>query len=249
MKKKLLIVGGSGLIGNHVLEKFLNNNYEIINLDIKKQKIQSAEISYIKFNISDSSKFKKILSKIKKLDAYVNTSYPTFKTWRKCDINQITEKYFFENLNIHLKSYIWFTKLIADKMKKNKSGSIVLMNSIYGILGQDINLYKKTNIKENIVYPAIKGSITNCVKQFASIYSPFGIRINSVLSGGVDGHNHATGSKQLPKLFKKNYSSKVLLRRMADPQEIASSIYFLASKESSYITGTNLLVDGGYSSI
>ena len=77
--KKTLIVGGSGLIGNHVLEKFLNNNYEIINLDIKKQKIQSAEISYIKFNISDSSKFKKILSKIKKLDAYVNTSYPTLK--------------------------------------------------------------------------------------------------------------------------------------------------------------------------
>lgn len=249
MKKKLLVVGGSGLIGNHVLEKFLNNDYEIINLDINKQKIQSNKISYIKFDISDSNKFKKILSKIKKLDAYVNTSYPIFKTWTKCDANQITEKYFFENLNIHLKSYIWFTKLVADKMKKNKSGNIILMNSIYGILGQDINLYKNTNIKENLVYPVIKGSITNCVKQFASIYSPFGIRINSVLSGGVNGHNHATGSTKLPKLFKKNYSSKVLLRRMANPEEIASAVYFLASNESSYITGTNLLVDGGYSSI
>ena len=62
MKKKLLIVGGSGLIGNHVLEKFLNNNYEIINLDIKKQKIQSANM-YIKFNISDSANLKKFFLK------------------------------------------------------------------------------------------------------------------------------------------------------------------------------------------
>ena len=74
------------------------------------------------------------------------------------------------------------------------------------------------------------------------------IRINSVLSGGVDGHNHATGSKQLPKLFKKIIHQKFYYAEWLSTRN-SLKIYFLASNESSYITGTNLLVDGGYSSI
>lgn len=249
MKNTALILGGSGLIGSKVIKKLLNNNYLVINLDLKKQSFNHNDLTFFKFDIKNSKKFSDILKKVKKIDVYINSSYPTLNTWKKCNVKQINEKIFHQNISIHLKSYIWFTKIVADKMSKNKNGSIVLMNSIYGILGQDINNYFKTNIKENLVYTAVKGSITNSVKQFASLYSPNGVRVNSVISGGVNGHNHSTNDLNLPKKFISNYTKKTPLKRLANAEEIASAIYFLASTESSYITGSNLLVDGGYSAI
>ena len=129
------------------------------------------------------------------------------------------------------------------KVKKIK-GSIVLLGSIYGVLGQDLSIYKKTNIKENIAYSVIKGGIVNFTKQMASYYGNYQIRVNCICPGGVlDKVNKKN------KNFIKNYTSKVPLKRLASNKEIATTILFLSSDASSYVTGTTLMVDGGWSSI
>ena len=120
------------------------------------------------------------------------------------------------------------------------------MNSIYGLLGQDMTIYEKTSIKDNMPYSIIKGGLVNLTRQMASYYGRFGIRINSICSGGV----YSTKDQNFRiKQFVKNYKKRVPLKRLAKPSEIASVNLFLSSDASSYITGTAVIVDGGWTCI
>ena len=82
-------------------------------------------------------------------------------------------------------------------------------------------------------------------KTFASHYGKYNIRINCISPGGIRDKNNKFQNKR----FMKNYSNRVPLKRMAKVNEVAAPILFLASEESSYITGTNILVDGGWTCI
>ena len=121
-----------------------------------------------------------------------------------------------------------------------------MLSSIYGLLAQNKEIYKNTNMSENMNYSIIKGGINNFAKQLASFYGSYGIRVNSVCPGGIAGH--VKGSKKNQnKIFIKNYSKNCPLKRLGKPEEVASSVLFLSSDASSYITGTSFLIDGGWS--
>ena len=83
---------------------------------------------------------------------------------------------FRRNIDLHLNTYIWIAKIIADKMIKNKSGSIIQLSSIYGNLGQDPTSYEGTKMRESMTYTAIKGGIINYVKSMAAYYGKYNIR-------------------------------------------------------------------------
>ena len=154
-----------------------------------------------------------------------------------------------KNVEIHMNSYAWLAKIVAEKMVKNKiKGNIINLNSIYGLLGQDLSVYEKTSIKENMSYSIIKGGLINLTKQMASYYGQFGIRVNSICSGGLKGHVAGKSGSQ-ENQFIKNYEKKVPLKRLGNPEEIANVITFIASDASSYITGSNVIVDGGWTII
>ena len=82
----------------------------------------------------------------------------------------------------------------------------------------------------------------------AAYYGKYNIRVNTICPGGLEGHI-AGKAKTQPKKFKKQYSLQTPLKRMGKPEEIASSVLFLASEASSYITGTTFMVDGGWTAI
>ena len=154
-----------------------------------------------------------------------------------------------KNIDIHLNSYAWISKLIAEKMKKNKKkGSIINMSSIYGVVGQDLTIYKNTPLKENFTYSIVKGGIVSFTRQMASYYGKDGIRINCISSGGVEGHSAGISKKQNI-TFLKNYSNKVPLKRLAKSSEISNVIIFTSSDAATYITGANIIVDGGWTII
>ena len=104
------------------------------------------------------------------------------------------------------------------------------------------------NLSPNMTYSVIKGGIISLSKQMASNYGKYKIRVNSVSPGGVIDKKLSSKSKS-SKLFRSNYINRVPLARFAKPEEIAAPIIFLASDSASYITGINLLVDGGWTSI
>ena len=130
-------------------------------------------------------------------------------------------------------------------VKKGIGGSIIQLSSIYGIVGQDLNIYEGTDMHENMTYAAIKGGITNLTRLMASYYGQYNIRINSLCPGGLEGHVAGKGDTQNP-VFVKQYSRKNPLKRLGLAEEVASTALFLSSNASSYITGSTIMVDGGW---
>lgn len=248
LNKKIAFVVGGGLIGKEVVNAFLDNGAKVVLLDIENNfQYKKKNIYFEKFDISKLSliedKLKKITKKHGLPNIFVNCSYPRTKDWKRNSFSKINLDSFRKNIDIHLNSFSWMSKLIADTMSRSKNGgSIINLGSIYGIVGQDLNTYLGTDMKESMTYSIIKGGLTNLSRQMASYYGKYNIRINTVCPGGVE------DSKQ-SSTFKKNYSKKTPLKRLAKSHEVASAILFLSSDASSYITGTSLIVDGGWTAI
>jgi len=257
--KKSIVLGGLGLLGLSITEALLSSGSNVLILDYDRDKAKKIKKYFnsnkLVFKYFDASNTNKIELNSKKIfdsylpDIFVNCSYPATKDWYKSSFKSNTFDIMRKNLDIHLNSYVWTSAYAAKIMKKNNiKGSIILLGSIYGSLGQKMSIYKKTKIKENMNYPIIKGGIINHARQLASYYGKFNIRVNVVSPGGINGHIAGSNLKQND-LFKKNYSDNTPLGRLGEAEEIASSILFLSSEASSYITGTNFIVDGGWSAI
>ena len=252
-KKLAFVLGGSGLIGKEISIALAKNGAKVLILDVKKDKSffdkiskMNVDISFFKIDLklinNLEKNYNKIISKFGTPNIFVNSSYPKTKDWHKNDFKNIKLNSFSKNIEYQLTINSWINYMTANFMhKKNINGSIVQLGSIYGILAQDINLYNKSKISENLTYAAIKGGITHFSKQLSSFYGKYNIRVNTIAAGGVK-------FKQ-DKNFIKNYASKTPLKRMALAHEIASVALFLSSDASSYITGETIVVDGGFSII
>jgi len=240
------VLGGSGLIGIETIKLLKENNAKVINLDIKDFNKKFGEI-FVKFDCTKINKMesnlKKIFKKYKFPDIFINCSYPRTKNWNQSSFSKISYENLKKNIEIHLNSSVWITKIVAETMAKKKiAGSIIQTGSIYGLVGQDNNIYEKTTMTENVSYSIIKGGIINYTRQAASNFGKFGIRINTICPGGV-------GDGKQAKNFLKNYKKRVPLKRLAKPEEVASVNLFLSSQAASYVTGTAIIVDGGWTCI
>ena len=122
---------------------------------------------------------------------------------------------------------------------KSSDPSIVNISSIYSVIGPDKEIYKGTSFNP-ASYSASKGGLNSLTRWLAGSLNKK-IRVNSISLGGV--------LRKQSKIFINKYSKKTIMRRMAKNQDLVGPVLFLISKESSYITGQNLLVDGGYSII
>ena len=126
-------------------------------------------------------------------------------------------------------------------MAVQNSGAIVNIASIYGVVGNDFTLYEEYGGTSPAAYSAIKGGIINFTRYLASYYGKKGIRINCVSPGGIFDHQNPS--------FVARYEAKVPMGRLGNPDDIAPSVSFLLSDEAKYITGQNLIVDGGWTCI
>jgi NAD(P)-dependent dehydrogenase (short-subunit alcohol dehydrogenase family) len=127
-------------------------------------------------------------------------------------------------------------------MKVQNSGSIVNFASIYGVVGNDFTIYENTDgMTSPAAYAAIKGGLINFTRYLASYYGKYNIRVNCISPGGIFNNQHPE--------FVKQFEYKVPMKRMGTPKDIAPSVGFLLSEESTYITGHNLIIDGGWTAI
>jgi NAD(P)-dependent dehydrogenase (short-subunit alcohol dehydrogenase family) len=126
-------------------------------------------------------------------------------------------------------------------MKKNRSGSIINFSSKYGFVAPDFSLYKNTKMTMPAAYSAIKGGIVNFSRYLASYYGEYNIRVNCVSPGGVYDNQ--------PEAFVKKYIQKTPLKRMASKEDVVGGVIYLASEAAKYVTGHNLIIDGGWNII
>jgi NAD(P)-dependent dehydrogenase (short-subunit alcohol dehydrogenase family) len=115
------------------------------------------------------------------------------------------------------------------------------MGSIYGLVGNDPSLYEDTKIYPSAVYAAVKGGIVNFTRFAAARYGTYNIRLNTICPGGIE-------DRQDPK-FISNYSKRVPMGRMGKPEDLVGAAVFLLSEASQYVTGSTLVVDGGWTAI
>jgi NAD(P)-dependent dehydrogenase (short-subunit alcohol dehydrogenase family) len=260
--KVAYIVGGGGLIGKEVTTAIAMAGAKTIILDINaKVGLDLAEsltksgynAVYHRFNSAEMDKLDQQYQKVQQAygpnDIFINCSYPRSVDWAKSTFKNVSLESFRENVDIHMNSYAWLAKLAAEAMlKAGTEGSIIQFGSTYGVVGQDLTVYAGTDMGENMTYAAIKGGITNLTRQMASYYGSYGIRINTICPGGISGHVAGKSDSQNP-IFVKSYCDKTPLKRMGRPEDIASSVLFLASEAAAYITGTTLMVDGGWTAV
>ena len=142
---------------------------------------------------------------------------------------------------MHLNGYFLCCRHVLEQMKIQQSGSLINMSSIYGLVGPDFSIYENTQMTMPAAYSAIKGGINNLTRYLASYYGKYQVRVNTVSPGGIYDNQ--------PEAFVESYNKKVPMKRMGQPKDVVSAIYFLLSDESSYITGHNLVVDGGWTAI
>lgn len=240
--KIIVVTGGNGLIGNEIVKKLNSLGGNVINADIGNSTDLISGNHYL--DITDDKSIIALIENVKKqygrIDGWVNSAYPRTKDWGT-KIEDINFDSWRTNVDWHMNSYFVSSKLVLDLMTTQQKGSLVNISSIYGVVGPDFTVYEGTEMTMPVAYSAIKAGIINMDKYLASYYGPKGIRVNTVSPGGIFDHQ--------PEPFLKNYNHKVPLNRMGNPEEIAPGVAFLLSDEASYITGHNLIIDGGWTSI
>lgn len=242
IKDKILVVtGGNGLLGKQMIATFRENGAIAISVDINfEQKGDDDFVMDITSENSVNSVVDLIIKKYNRIDGWVNNAYPRTNDWGNKFENIVFESWR-KNVDMHLNGYFLCCQIVLNQMKMQGFGSLINMSSIYGLIGPDFSVYEGTEMTMPAAYSAIKGGLNNLTRYLASYYGKYHVRINTISPGGIFDNQS--------ELFVKNYNKRVPLKRMGTPKDIVSAIFYLLTDESSYITGHNLVVDGGWSII
>lgn len=140
-------------------------------------------------------------------------------------------------MRVNLTAAFVLVQAAAAALKSSGHGSVILFSSIYGLCGPDMALYEGTGMAHPAAYGASKAGLLQLTRFLATTLGPC-VRVNAVSSGGV--------ARGQPEAFAERYVERTPLRRMAREEDLKGAVAYLASDLSSYVTGQNLLVDGGW---
>tara|TARA_B110000305_G_scaffold241264_1_gene314656 strand:- start:5598 stop:6344 length:747 start_codon:yes stop_codon:yes gene_type:complete len=238
-KDVILITGADGHIAKSLIEVLKDKSQKLILLDKSfKKKVKSKFFEYYEVDLSDSYSLKNtiilIKKKNKKIDKIINLAAVTGDQLKNNKKEDNWKKVFQVNL-------FAIEKLCVElypTLKKSKNPSILNVSSIYGVVTPKFEIYENTKQSSFFDYSSSKAGLILLTKWLAKKFAPK-VNVNCISPGGIY-RNHS-------KKFVKNYSSKTLINRMATEKDIIWPIIFLISKESNYITGQNLIIDGGFS--
>ena len=239
--KSAVVTGACGGMGLEVSKSLSKNGISVLMLDIRApEKTFLEKNQNCVFKRVDVTNLKKLKSKIdyfykknKSIDYLINTTGVLWfdKDVSAVDIQTVTWDKVFE---INLKSMMYLSKIIIPLMKKNKFGSMVHISSIDALSGDD---------KPQDAYGASKAAMIRLSKSLAIQFASYNIRSNIILPGPIETGMQKRWKKN-PKA-KKNLEKFIPLNRVGKPTDISNACVFLLSDEASYITGTEITVDGG----
>jgi NAD(P)-dependent dehydrogenase (short-subunit alcohol dehydrogenase family) len=263
--KVAVVTGALGLLGKNHCYALSEAGANVVVVDIKendcKKFAETLETKSIGIgcDITDAELVKKlkesVLKNFGKIDILVNNAAINDMFVPKDSFGEnpatVAEQSKFENypldlwqksLDVNLTGTFLCSQILGTEMAKAGGGSIINIASTYGIVAPNQSIYKKENGEQGFyksaAYPVTKGAIISFTRFLAAYWGDKGVRVNTLSPGGVENNQED--------YFLKNYSQATPIGRMAQPTDYKGAIIFLASDASSYMTGANLVVDGGW---
>lgn len=243
--KTVFVTGACGQLGKVICQGFLDMGSVVIGTDLeidKKKFIQNDDISYYSMDITNKQSitdlFNALYNDQTSIDVLINNAgVSTFEPFEKRP-----EESFDWVTNVNLKGTFFCIQEYFNHQKNIGTGNIVNIASIYGIISPDPRIYREGDRNNSEVYGATKAGIIQMTKYFAVHLAENGMRVNAISPGGI--YNSKNPQSEY---FINEYSKRNPMGRMANVDEMLGAILFLASDVSTYVTGQNLVVDGGMS--
>jgi NAD(P)-dependent dehydrogenase (short-subunit alcohol dehydrogenase family) len=257
MTRTVLITGAAGRLGSEIAKFFASRNDALILIDFEKNKLKglkseleshfaNSRIDYFVSNFATYGEIEKctkmISDKFKIIDIIINNASITGDSKLKgfqgsIDQASQTSETFNQVFAVGALSTFIMIRDLHQLMKKSSVASIINVSSIYGIVGITTEIYQNKNQQPPAAYSAVKGAVVSLTKYFATTL-PSHIRVNCIAPGGI--------SRNQTLAFKKKYTRKVPMKRMATEKDVVGAIEWLASPNSGYVNGQIIAVDGGW---
>ena len=249
-----LITGGAGHIGRVLGESLAELGASIAVLDIDQAAADTvaADIAAnhivkaqgLAVDLTDLAAVKsapaRVVEEYGRLDVVIHSAAyggdTKFPGWA-VPFDEQTGEAFERALRVNLTAAFVLAQAARGPLTDSGHGSIVLISSIYGLVGPDMSLYEGTSMANPAGYGASKGGLLQLMRHLATVLAP-AVRVNAISPGGV--------WRQQPKAFHDRYSRRTPLGRMATEEDLKGAAAYLASDLSRYVTGHNLVVDGGW---
>jgi NAD(P)-dependent dehydrogenase (short-subunit alcohol dehydrogenase family) len=254
----VILTGGAGLLGRNYAAALSEEGAHVVVADVDGERaervassLRGAEGMAVAVDISRPSSVqemvKSVLDRFLRIDGLVNNAAldPKFDRAHANRHDTAFESYplasWKQSLDVDLTGTFLCTQAVAPVFLDRGAGSIVNVASIYGLVGPDQRLYQDggdTTRFKPVAYSVTKSALIGLTRYLAAYWADKGIRINTLTLGGVENDHERD--------FVRRYSRRAPLGRMARPDEYNGALVFLLSDASSYMTGANLVVDGGW---
>ena len=260
-KQICVITGGAGFLGVQHAEALLDGNGRVVLIDVNQARLQEKIVQLKKgyprrvwgyqLDITDEAAVKKVVNKIEKevrpIGVLINNAAnnPQVGQGQK-DFSRLElfpKDVWQKDFDVGVTGAFLMSKYIGPLMAERGVGVILNVASDLGVIAPDQRLYKKDGLKASqqpvkpITYSVTKHALIGLTKYLATYWADMGVRVNSISPGGV--YNNT------PEDFVKKLTTLIPLGRMAQADEYKAAILFLCSDASSYMTGANLVIDGG----
>jgi len=259
--KVAVVTGGAGLLGEHFCSGLAESgaNVAVIDLDEDKSKGLAEKLNLqnetqnigIGCDVSDPASVKAMVADVIAAFGEINILHNN-AAGKSDDLDAFFapfEEYSLDQwrkiVSVNLDGMFLVAQAVGKQMiSQGKGGSIIQTASIYGLMAPDHRIYEGSfylnrQINTPAVYTASKAGVIGLTKYLATYWADKRIRVNTLTPGGTEsGQNDE---------FKRRYSSRIPMNRMADAHEMVGALLYLASNASSYVTGQNIIVDGGLS--
>ena len=247
--RRVLVTGAAGFLGREIVSALSELGAHIYVTDISRKVLsvfddkKKSKISIIPCDLSSEEERKFLIKEIKKLDVLINNAAyvgsSNLKGWKTKFQNQSLDTWR-EAIEVNLTAPFHLIRDFSPVLKQSDSASIINISSIYGHSAPDYSLYRNTKMNNPAAYSISKAGINQLTKWSASTLAPK-VRVNTISIGGI--------YRKQDKNFVRKYVNKTLLKRMAKEKDVIGAIIFLSTDLSKYVTGQNLFVDGGFTTL
>ena len=244
--KTVVLTGASGILGSVISRSLVDNGYKVIGVDYQESSFKSESYLHHRVDLSSQDEIKSLCAKLTGSEIYGLINNAAIKPE---GFFAPTDQYALETWNKVLQVNLTAPRLMSQGLfpglKASQRSSIINISSIYGVRAPIAQIYEDAlytemggKINTPLVYSVTKTAILGLTRHLSAEWGQFGIRVNSITPGGVLSGQNET--------FVKKYSSYTSLGQMASESDISNSLLFLLSEGAAYITGHNLVVDGGW---